>query len=296
MVSSTIGSISHACKLVTAARSLAALSAALTLLLCLATAASAAETRRAFLVGIERYTDSYIQRLDRTANDAKDLGKDLEQVGFDKKNIKVAVDLKNRDAFEKEFSAFLKTIEAGDIVVFFFSGHGFGVEADQTNYLLFSDLKSPFNYAKSKLTDQERKNPDVVRLRIARYLDEYQQNEIPNGVSANEIQRRIAERNPKTVIMILDACRSLVESEASNASDTRVIRRGAESGSRLLNVRKPPPGFLVLYSAAFGEQAAESLGDAASRAVGGRTRSADQAGGPLNCPYQWATAGARGFL
>jgi uncharacterized protein Smg (DUF494 family) len=43
-------------------------------------------------VGIERYTDGYIQRLERTANDAKDLAKDLEQVGFDKKNIKVAVD------------------------------------------------------------------------------------------------------------------------------------------------------------------------------------------------------------
>ena len=222
---------------------------------------SAAETRRAFLVGIERYTDGYHPAPGRTANDAKDLGKDLEQVGFDKKNIKVAVDLKNRDAFEKEFSAFLKTIEAGDDVVFFFSGHGFGVEADQTNYLLFSDLKSPFNYAKSKLTDQERKNPDVVRLRIAQYLDAYQQNEIPNGVSANEIQRRIAERNPKTVIMILDACRSLVDSELTSSQEAKVVRRGSESGSRLLNVRKPPPGFLILYSASFGEQAVESLGN-----------------------------------
>ena len=88
--------------------------------------AAPVETRRAFLVGIQRYSDGYIQRLERAANDAKDLAKDLEEVGFDKKNIKVAVDLRDRDAFEKEFSAFLNTIQPGDDVVFYFSGHGFG--------------------------------------------------------------------------------------------------------------------------------------------------------------------------
>jgi uncharacterized protein (UPF0335 family) len=107
-------------------------------------AASAGETRRAFLVGIQRYSDGYIQRLERAANDAKDLAKDLEEVGFDKKNIKVVTDLSSKDSFEKDFSTFLNTIEAGDDVVFYFSGHGFGVEADQTNYLLFGDLKSPY--------------------------------------------------------------------------------------------------------------------------------------------------------
>jgi TPR repeat protein len=223
-------------------------------------AASAGETRRAFLVGIQRYSDGYIQRLERAANDAKDLAKDLEEVGFDKKNIKVVTDLSSKDSFEKDFSAFLNAIEAGDDVVFYFSGHGFGVEADQTNYLLFGDLKSPYAFTKSRLSDQERRSADVVRLKIAQYLDEYQKSEIPNGVSANEIQRRLAEKNPKTVIMILDACRSLVQSDASDAQQIKLVKRGDDSGSRLLNLRKPPPGFLILYSASFGEQAAETLG------------------------------------
>ncbi len=253
------------------ARAVGGLLAGLCLLLAAASGQAATETkksdqpqpqaRRAFLVGIQRYSDGYIQRLERAANDARDLAKDLEEVGFDKKNIKVAVDLRDRDAFEKEFSAFLNTIQAGDDVVFYFSGHGFGVEADQTNYLLFGDLKSPFTYAKSQLTDQERKNPDVVRLRVAQYLDAYQTNEIPKGVSANEIERRIAEKNPKTVIMILDACRSLVQTDAAGAQDLKLVKRGDDSGSRLLNARKPRPGFLVLYSASFGEQAAETLGN-----------------------------------
>ena len=125
---------------------------------------------------------------------------------------------------------------------------------------LFGDLKSPYAFTKSRLSDQERRNADVVRLKIAQYLDEYQKSEIPNGVSANEIQRRIAEKNPKTVIMILDACRSLVQSDAADAQQIKLVKRGDDSGSRLLNLRKPPPGFLILYSASFGEQAAETLG------------------------------------
>jgi len=243
------------------ARAVGGLLVGLILLLSMTPSPAAAETRRAFLVGIQRYSDGYIQRLERAANDAKDLAKDLEEVGFDKKNIKVAADLSNKDAFEKEFASFLKTVEAGDDVVFFFSGHGFGVEADQTNYLLFADLKSPFAYTKTQLTDQERKNPDVVRLKISQYLDAYQKNEIPNGVSANEIERRIAEKNPKAVIMILDACRSLVQSDVAEAQQIKLVKRGDDSGSRLLNLRKPPPGFLILYSASFGEQAAETLGN-----------------------------------
>jgi len=218
---------------------------------------AAAATRRAFLVGIQRYSDGYIQQLERTANDARDLGKQLEDVGFDKKNITVLIDSANKQDFQREFSAFLKTVERGDDVVFFFSGHGFGVEADQTNYLLLGDLKSPFTYTKNQLSDDDRKNPDVVRLKIPQYLDAYQQNEIPNGISAYDIQRQIAEKNPKTVIMILDACQSLAQSEGE---EIKLIKRGTESGSRLLNVRKPPPGFLILYSASFGEQAIESLG------------------------------------
>jgi TPR repeat protein/uncharacterized protein (UPF0335 family) len=237
-----------------------ALAAALIALLSVASTPSRAETRRAFLVGIQRYSDGFIQPLDRTADDAKDLAKDLENTGFDKKNIKVVTDLKNRDAFDKEFNAFLKTVESGDTVLFFFAGHGFGVEADQANYLLFTDLKSPFTFTKSQLSDQERKNPDVVRLRIPNYLDAYQQSEIPNGISDTNIERRLSERNPKTVIMILDACRSLVAQDVDNARDVTVLKRGKDSGSRLLNTRKPPPGFMVFYSAAFGENAVESLG------------------------------------
>ncbi len=78
----------------------------------LASAVSAqAETRRAFILGIQRYGDSDIQSLTRSDNDANDLASDLQDLGFDKKNITVATDLRTKDDFDKKFQAFLKTIE-----------------------------------------------------------------------------------------------------------------------------------------------------------------------------------------
>jgi len=228
-------------------------------LLCLAVASEAeAGTRRAFLVGIQRYSDARIRQLTRTVTDAKDLAQDLEQVGFDKKNIKVISDPKTKDAFNKEFDAFLKTVEAGDEVVFFYSGHGFGVEPEQTNYLLLGDLKSPFAFAQSQLPDKERRNTDIVQLRVGSFLEAYQRDEIPrSGMSATEIQQKIAARKPKVALVILDACRSLLAADPAEASEVKRLARGSESGSRLIDSVQVPQGFMMLYSASFGEQAVE---------------------------------------
>lgn len=223
--------------------------------------ASQAETRRAFLVGVQRYSDGYINPLTRAVNDAKDLGKDLKDAGFDK--VTVVPDVRNKEAFDHEFETFLKTVEPGDVVFFFFSGHGIGVEADQNNYLLFTDVRSPFTYARSQLNDPEKRNPDIVRLRIPSFLDSYHRVEIPqSGIATTEIERKIAERSPKLVVMILDACRSLVKSELEQ-NDRDLIKRTADGGSRLIS-RKPPSRFLVIYSASFGEQAMERTTDTES--------------------------------
>lgn len=216
-----------------------------------------AQTRRAFLVGINSYSDGNLLKLQRAVADSKGVESDLQQVGFDKKNIKRIENIKTKAAFDKEFDAFLKTVQPGDSVVFFFSGHGFGVDLRADNYLLMGDLKSPFAFTQAKLPAEERKNAAVVRLRIASVLDDYKETEVPRaGVSASEIREKIAARKPKSAIIILDACRSLV---TEDALDSKNVKRSADSGSRLLPARNLPPGFLVLYSASFGEQAAETL-------------------------------------
>ena len=164
----------------------------------------------------------------------------LEEVGFDKKNIKVATDsARPRCVREGVLCVSSTPSSPATTSCSTFPATASGVEADQTNYLLFADLKSPFSYAKSQMSDQDRRNPDVVRLRISQYLDAYQTNEITKGVSANEIQRRIAEKNPKVVIMILDACRSLVQSDARRCDKTvKLVKRGDDSGSRSVESEK----------------------------------------------------------
>lgn len=231
---------------------------------CFAASTAEAETRRAFLVGNQRYSDGYINPLQRTVSDARDLAKDLEDSGFDKKNIKVVADAKNKAAFDKEFDAFLKTVEAGDLVVFYYSGHGFGVEGERRNYLLFTDLKSPFNFTRDRMKPEDRRNPDVVRLRSqqAENLDAYQVEEIPkSGIATSEIERRIAEKNPGSVLMILDACRSLVRPDPDQADNRNAPRAPGTTGSRIIIDPDPPEKFMILYSAQFGEQAVEGFGN-----------------------------------
>lgn len=230
--------------------------------LCVAASAASAQTeptRRAFLFGNQRYSDGYINPLRRSVDDAKDVAKDLEDAGFDKKNIKVVTDIRNKAAFDKEFDAFLKTVQPGDFVVFYYSGHGFGVDGDRKNYLLFTDLKSPFNFTRDRIRQEDRRNPDVIRLRIGDYLDAYQLEEIPRGgIATSEIERKLAERDPANVLMILDACRTLARSELDPDENKAPVTRGGISGSRLIIQPEPPPKFMVLYSAQFGEQALES--------------------------------------
>lgn len=225
--------------------------------LCLSASPLEAQTRRAFLVGINKYSDINLQKLTRSIADAEDLESELKEVDFDKKNIKRVENIKTKSEFDKEFDAFLKTVSPDDVVFFFFSGHGFGVELKSDNYLLMGDLKSPFAFTKSKLPDSEKKDGAIIRLRISSYIDDYKEQEVERaGVSVREIQRKIAARKPKAAILVLDACRTLINDDDLNS---RTIERGPNSGSRLVPAEGIPPGFLILYSASYGEQAVESV-------------------------------------
>src|ERR1700728_5385921 len=76
---------------------------------------ASAQTRRAFLLGEQRYSDQDIPSLTRSDNDASDVAADLEQVGFDKKNITLANELRGKSDFDKRFQAFLATVKEGDV-------------------------------------------------------------------------------------------------------------------------------------------------------------------------------------
>src|SRR5271157_5309395 len=157
--------------------------------------AASAQTRRAFVVGERRYSDSDIPSLARSDNDASDVAADLEQVGFDKKNITLVTELRAKSDFDKRFDAFLATVKEGDVVLFFYSGHGLGVEANDTNYLLLGDIKSLRTYTRQQVTEADRRREEIISLKMPSFEGSYETDEIAkNGVSAADVMNAIAQK------------------------------------------------------------------------------------------------------
>jgi TPR repeat protein len=218
---------------------------------------ASAQTRRAFLLGEQRYSDQDIPSLTRSDNDASDLAADLEQVGFDKKNITLATELRGKADFDKRFNTFLATVKEGDTVLFFYSGHGLGVEANNTNYLLLGDIKSLRTYTRGQVIEADRRQDELISLKMPAFEGAYETDEIAkNGISVTDVMNEIAGKKPKVTILFLDACRSIIRA----TTDEREIKRGVSSGSRLLPTKDLPAGSIVTFSASFGETAIESFG------------------------------------
>jgi len=222
-----------------------------------AAGAADAPTRHAFVLGMQRYADRNIQSLTRSDNDAADVASDLEQLGFDRKNITLATDLVAKADFQKRFDAFLATVKEGDVVFFFYSGHGLGIEATATDYLLLGGLKSLYSYTRDQMLPADRGNDQIIALKEPTFEGAYETDEIAkNGVSVSDVIEAISQKRPKIAIIVLDACRALAQS----TTDEKEVKRGPDSGSRLLPAKDLPPGAIVMFSASFGEQAIESFG------------------------------------
>lgn len=214
--------------------------------------------RRAFVVGIQDYDDPGITKLTRPVADANDVATVLQDVGFDKKNVKTVTNVKTRADFLKALNDFLKEVKPGDEVVFFFSGHGYGSRKDDSNYLLFSKTKSLNTFTKERLQKSpdkavqgQAKDQALVRLKAPEYETNYEIEEIQKlGISDTEIATLIEARKPATAILVLDACRTLATKESTKAAAER-----AGLHTRRTTV---PANFAIIYSAADGEAAIES--------------------------------------
>jgi hypothetical protein len=139
---------------------------------CLSVAA-AAETNRAFIVGVGEYAE--LTDLQKTVGDANGYaGVFAEDLNFD---VTPLIN-PDTDTFLEQFDAFLQTIEPGDRVAFIFSGHGWS-DGGQ-NYLALSDAP----YHSSLLGLRKR----TISL-------------------SEEILDEIRARQPEMVFAVVDACR-----------------------------------------------------------------------------------------
>lgn len=130
----------------------------------------AASKRKALLIGNNAYGK---QALNNAVNDATDLNKSLQGLGFNTRLL-VDADLRTMDLAIREFA---QGLNAGDFALFYFSGHGMNIEGE--NFLL------PVSF-------QAEMEADV------RY----------QALSASRVRDLLRGRNVRLSILILDACRS----------------------------------------------------------------------------------------
>jgi uncharacterized caspase-like protein len=97
------------------------------------------EKRYALVIGNAKYVgDPNIKPLKNPVNDARDMKKALEQVGF---KVIYRENVPNRENMEKAVDEFTRNIENGGIGLFYYAGHG--VQAYGINYLIPTKVSVP---------------------------------------------------------------------------------------------------------------------------------------------------------
>ena len=173
--------------------------------------------RLAMVVGNDNYTN--VTKLRNARNDAQSLARELEAAGFKVTRVLDAT----RETLDEQFSAFLRRVEKGDEVVFFFSGHG-SQPPQMGPFLLPIDIR---------VTDERA---------ISR-----------NGLSLESVVDDLNKR-ARFSLVIVDACRDDPFRETTAG-------RSLPAGSGLSRI-EPPKGTMIIMAASKGQQALDRLNNA----------------------------------
>lgn len=177
-----------------------------------------AERRLALVMGNDAYEN--VTKLKKAVNDAKGIGDTLSGLGFE---VTTATNLSRRE-MNQALQTFNNSVGDGDVVLFFFAGHG--VEIEGENYLLPIDVPDATN-------DQlEFVKGETIRL--------------------NTVLEGLRAKKAKLNLVILDACRNNPFSGVAGRS------LGGRKGLARISA---PQGTFVMYSADVGEAALDRLGD-----------------------------------
>ncbi|MGE0612559.1 MAG: caspase domain-containing protein, partial [Hyphomicrobiales bacterium] len=130
----------------------------------------------------------------------------------------------DRRTLNRSVAEFQARLGVGDIALVHFSGHG--VELDGQNYLLPSDVPRPQSSGK-----------DFVKS---------------ESLGMAELMERVAASGARTRIFIIDACRDNPFAQSGV--------RGIGTSRGLARV-EAPAGTFIMYSAGYGQQALDRLGD-----------------------------------
>ena len=178
--------------------------------------ADASAARLALVVGNDKY--QHVTSLRNARNDAQTLARELEAAGFKVTRVLDAT----REAMHEAIDGFLRRIEKGDEVVFFFSGHG-SQPPQLGPYLLPVDIK---------VTGERAIQRD--------------------GLSLEQVVDDLNQR-ARFSLVIIDACRDDPFRETTAG-------RSLPGGSALGRI-EPPKGSMIIMAASKGQQALDRLGN-----------------------------------
>ncbi|CAF1470308.1 unnamed protein product [Rotaria sordida] len=128
------------------------------------------QRKLALVIGIGKYEN--VDPLSNPENDAKDISSTLQKIGF---TVETALHL-NRVEMKRALVEFEESIQPGDMVLFYFAGHG--TQWEDQNYLLPKDI------------------PDEHSVNLNR-----------SAINAQDILNDLGDRNPFVIIFLLDCCR-----------------------------------------------------------------------------------------
>ena len=182
----------------------------------LALGSPAHAARLAMVVGNDSYT--HVTKLRNARNDARSIAAELEAAGFKVTRLLDGT----RKSMNDGFDAFLRSIEKGDEVVFYFSGHG-SQPPQAGPFLLPVDIE----------VSSERA---ILR----------------DGLSLEQVVDDL-NRRARFSLVIIDACRDDPFRQTSAG-------RSLQPGSSLSRI-EPPKGTMIIMAASKGQQALDRLSD-----------------------------------
>lgn len=177
------------------------------------------ERRFALVIGNKDYTN--IGALKNPINDALDVSKAFQQLGFEVTTITNADYKKMLNVF----NVFTKNLQKNDVVVFYYSGHG--ISYDGKNFLIPTDAS-------------------------IMCLEEVEENALTLG----RLMSSVEAKNVKNSFVFLDACRNL-----PNLKQCSISKREVSMAKGLVRPTNNPSGSMTVYATREGDTADDNSTD-----------------------------------
>ena len=170
--------------------------------------------RHALVIGNANY--KHMGRMDSAEADAKSVARDLTALNF---NVMQCLNVSSVRQFEDEIlPSFRKKINIGDLVLFYFSGHGFA--------------HGPHNFIAPVDMPLTIKKEEIVYF----------------AISTEGVEDYLSKRQPGLLLMLIDACRSIAGFKITAKNNLKIIPKGMSIPLRYnMNINT-----LVGYATRFG--------------------------------------------